>query len=101
MDWSESQRVPLQTANQFLAQIDAVAGEPDLLILAIGQAVPPPVLGTPEERAAALQRAGRLSVQTLGRYTLTPKRLAELIELLQRMQRLFQDAPVDRGEAAQ
>ena len=92
--------MPLQVANQFLAQVDVVAGEPDLLILTIGQAVAPPVLGTPEEQAAALQRAGGLNVMTLGRYTLTPRRLAELIELLQRMQSIFQDATA-RGEATQ
>jgi hypothetical protein len=53
--WPGADAVPIQTANQFLVQIDAAGETPDQIILAVGQVTPPVVLGTPEDRRAQME----------------------------------------------
>lgn len=96
--WAGVESVPVLMANQFLVQVDAVADRPDQLILAIGQVTAPPVLGTPEEKLAAIQEFSEVTVRTLARFSITPARLGEFSELLRRALGAF-DGGATGGEA--
>jgi len=81
---------PIYLANTFLAQLDAaVGGQPDQVILAVGQIVPPPVFGGDAEVRVALDALEYVDVKTLARYSITPARLNELIGLLTRLAKVF------------
>jgi hypothetical protein len=97
--WTGVEAVPIQMANQFLVQVDASGERPDQLVIAVGQVMPPPVLGTPEEMEAALERLSEVSIQTLARFSVTPTRLAQLVELLRKAQLIF-ESDAAKGEAA-
>ena len=68
----------VQFANRFLIQ-----HQPNEFVLTVGQLVLPPVLGTPEERAAQIRKIEYLPIRVLGRYGFTRDRLVELIDILQ------------------
>jgi hypothetical protein len=87
-------------ANQFLAQLDSVGERPDQLVLAIGQVMPPAVLGTREEKRAALEGVSEIAVQTLARYSITPARLRELIQLLEVVEAAFKSGDATEEDAA-
>jgi len=65
--------------NQILFQ---VVGH-DEYVLTLGHAVPPPILGTPQERAEQVQRVSFVPVKTLGRFSFTRARVEELVGVLQ------------------
>lgn len=93
IDWSGVEAIPVAMANQFLAQIDTLAGGvPDQVVLSIGQLVAPPLLGTTEEKNETFAAIDSVHVNTLARYSLTPARVSELLGLLQMIQRQFGDA---------
>jgi hypothetical protein len=96
--WRGVDAVPIHTANQFLAQVDAAGDQPDQLILAVGQVTPPPVLGTAEQKRAQLEKITEVNVLTLARYSITPARLRELIALLQTVERVWKGGEADEGE---
>lgn len=98
IDWRGAETVAIQTANQFLVQIDGVGEKPDQVILAVGQVTPPPVIGTPEQKHAQLEHVTSVNVITLARYSLTPARVGELIALLQQVQHAFETGAVPAGE---
>ena len=98
VQWPGVSEVPIHTANQFLAQVDAVGEKPDQLILAIGQLTPPPVLGTDEQKLAQMEQITEVNVVTLARYAITPARLAELIGLLQQAQHIWETGKIPAGE---
>jgi hypothetical protein len=89
VSWAGVESVPIQMANQFLVQIDAVGPVPDVLVLAIGQATPPAVLGSAEEKAEQMRRVTSVNVIPLARYVITPARLTELVDLLTKIQTAF------------
>jgi len=53
-------------------------------IVTFAQYSPPLTLGSPEEQQEALKRTAYLPVKTVARIGLTPERLEQLIEMLQR-----------------
>jgi len=88
--WTGIDEAPIYLANTFLAQLDAaVGGQPDQVILAVGQIVPPPVFGGDAEVRVALDALEYVDVKTLARYSITPARLNELIGLLTRLAKVF------------
>jgi hypothetical protein len=53
----------------------------------VGHVTPPPIVlvdADPEEVRRQAAAIGNVPIRTLGRYALTPRRLRELVELLQR-----------------
>lgn len=76
--WVEGEE-PVIFANQFLfQQID-----PGEFVLNIGQALPPPLIGPPEEQRRQASQIPFVPVRTLARLSLTRKRVEELINVLQ------------------
>ena len=100
IQWTGVDSIPIQTANQFLVQIDAIGDRPDQLILAFGQVTPPPILGTEEEKQAQMAGVDSIKVLPLARYSMTPGRLTELIELLKRIQSVWVTSQGDAAETA-
>lgn len=98
VQWPGAGAVVIQTANQFLAQIDVAGEHPDQLILAIGQVTPPVVLGTPEQKRAQLEEIDEINVNTLARYSITLARLRELIGLLQQVERVLEGGKIPKDE---
>jgi hypothetical protein len=90
VQWPGVESLQIHMANQFLFQIDPVGTDPDLLILTVGQLAPPALLGTDDEKVKTFAAMGyQLNVTPLARYGITPRRLDELIETLQKMQTIF------------
>ena len=82
--WVGVEEQPVLAANQFLIQVHE--GE---VFLVVGHVTPPPFVlegASLEEVRRQAAAIGSVPVRALGRYALTPRRLAELIELLQRGQ---------------
>jgi hypothetical protein len=96
--WRDVDSVPVHAANQFLAQFDAVGDRPEQMILAVGQLTPPVVLGTAEQKLAQLEQISEIPVITLARYSITPARITELIDLLTQMKTVFQEGMIPVGE---
>jgi hypothetical protein len=90
VSWNGIESVPVHMANQFLMQIDAAGLNPDQVVLAVGQATPPVVLGTPEHKAEQLRGVATVQVIPLARYSLTPTRLKELVEMLTKVVDAFE-----------
>lgn len=76
--WVGIEDIPILFANQFLLQF-----QPGEFMLAIGQATPPAILGTPEEMAEQLAGYTYVPVRTIARVGITRQRLQELIAVLQ------------------
>lgn len=76
--WVEADE-PVAFANQFLFQ---QVMENDF-VLSVGQAFPPPLLGTPEEQRDQARQLPFVPVRTLGRFSLTRERVVELVNVLQ------------------
>lgn len=70
--------VPLMAANLFIAQVHQ-----DEVILTIGQAAPPVVMGTSEEVREQLKQIDKVPARVVARLSLTPLRLRQLIGILQ------------------
>jgi len=76
--WEEADDRSVVFANQFLIQ-----HQPDEFVLTVGQLVPPPLLGTDEEKREQLARVSYVPIRVIGRYGLTRRRIEELIAVLQ------------------
>jgi hypothetical protein len=64
--------------------MDAVGTTADSILLTFGHASPPAVTGTPEEQAAQMAKYSEVPVRPLVRISMTPRRLRELVNLLNR-----------------
>lgn len=85
VDWSAAGHLPVEPANQFLAQSgpNDGSGQPEGLYLSIGHAAPPILFGSEEMRRATLEELkGRIAINAYGRYFLTRDHLRQLIEVL-------------------
>jgi len=78
LSWIDFDETPIMFANQFLVQ-----AQPHEFVLSIGQATPPPLIGTPEQIARQAAEIAFVPVRTLTRVGFTRGRLVELISALQ------------------
>lgn len=87
LDWTAAAEHPAEIASQFLVQMAMPSGgRPDGVVLTVGHASPPVIIGS--ERMRAEQEArydGRLPVDVLGRYHLSRVRAAELRDVLSKL----------------
>ncbi|WP_163548092.1 hypothetical protein [Candidatus Frankia nodulisporulans] len=83
--WTGLEDVAVLAANQFAVQIDGPDGVPENIILAVGHATPPLLLGTPEENRAVAGEIKSLPVKPLARLSLSPARAKALIHVLSEM----------------
>jgi len=74
-----SEDVPIVLSN--LQVVQHVQQE---FIITFGQFSPPVVLGTPEEQRAEIKSKPYLPVKTVSRVAMSPERVADLIDALQR-----------------
>jgi hypothetical protein len=70
--------LPVLMANHFIIQ-----HEVDQFILAVGQLVPPPLIGTEEEQREQALQLTSVSVKIVARLAMTRTRVEELIGILQ------------------
>jgi hypothetical protein len=82
--WGSGESLPVLATNQVLLQVDAAAGQPDMVLLTFGHASPPPVSGTPEQQRERMAKISEVVVQPVVRLSLSPRRLKEVVDLLQR-----------------
>lgn len=78
--WIGAEDLPVLFVNQFVGQVEAEQG---VFFLNIGQALPPALLGTPEEQAEQLEQIAYVPVKPVARLALTRERLEYLIAILQ------------------
>lgn len=77
--WVGVDDLRVEMANQFLGQVDG-----DQVVFTIGQVAPPVILGeTQDERRAQADRIPYVPITPLGRFSMTQRRMQELIQVLQ------------------
>jgi hypothetical protein len=82
--WPDVQELPVLSANQFLSQLSpGPNGLPEEMLLTIGYAAPPVLLGTPEEQQMTLRALGAVPVRAHVRVAINRVRLQEVIQMLQ------------------
>jgi len=81
--WRGVELLQVMAANQLLVQVDMAGVDPDMILLTIGHASPPPVIGTVEEQAARLQEVNEVEIQPIVRLAISERRLSEWVTLLQ------------------
>jgi hypothetical protein len=77
--WIDADDFPVSFCNHMLFQL---AG-PGEYVLTFGHVVPPPILGSVEERLEQAKRISFVPVKTVARVSLTRQRVDELIQVLQ------------------
>src|SRR5688500_2024428 len=77
--WVGMDDVPILMANLFLCQAVAY----DQFVLTIGQGIPPPLLGTPEEIEDQIAAITHVPVKPLARLSLTEETLQQVVTILQ------------------
>jgi hypothetical protein len=76
--WVGLDELPVLFANQFLIQ-----HWQDAFVVSVGQLVPPPVTGTPEEQAEEIDQISYVPVKPVARLGFTRERVRELIIFLE------------------
>lgn len=76
--WVGIEDTPVVFANQFVMQYLE-----EEFILTFGQLVPPVILGSDEDREAALATLSFVPTKTVGQFAFTAQRMKELVKLLQ------------------
>lgn len=95
LSWVGVEELPIFQVNQFLSQSDP-QGE---FFLTCGQMTMPPLLGTPEEQTAQLERVAYVPIKPVARLGLTRRRVEELIDILQQtLSGYDRTQGTDRGE---
>lgn len=73
-----------QIINQFSGQIGAgPAGLPEEVILTVGHVAPPILWGNEEQQVEQAREQTSLEIQAVSRFTMTPARARELLNVLQ------------------
>jgi hypothetical protein len=78
-EWVDADQLPIELANQFAC---VFLGSREF-VLSIGQASPPILLGTDEEREEQLRGISSIPIHTIARLVLTDERIRELIGVLE------------------
>lgn len=76
--WVGLEDEPVYAANQFISQ-----HHNGQFVLSLGMLVPPPILGTEEQKAKQIERINHVTVRPLIRVALTPEVMDQLIGVLQ------------------
>lgn len=102
-DWSALNDEPVEPANLFVGMLAGATdgGEIEGILLLVGHAAPPALVGTPDqiaEQIAALR--GRLPVAARGRFLVQRGRIDELIRVLQEAARQYDAAEAARKSRA-
>lgn len=98
--WPDVEDRPVLRANQFATQLGpGPDGTPEELILAVGHATSPLVLGTEEEVRAMMNALGAVAVKAHGRFSISRGRLDELISLLVQAAQNWDDQMNQGGHA--
>ncbi|MEV7552349.1 hypothetical protein AB0N89_22300 [Amycolatopsis sp. NPDC089917] len=93
-NWGQAADVPVQVANQFIAQIGApVNGRPDGVHLLIGHISPPLLIGgdAQDTRRQIEELGGQIPVTVHDHLFLTRERLGELVGVLQDIERRYDE----------
>jgi len=77
--WVDADDATVSFCNQVLFQVLS----PNEYVLTLGHMVPPPILGTPEERLERVRQVSFVPIKALGRFAFTRQRVEELIAVLQ------------------
>ena len=85
MLWVGVDETPVAIANQLLVQVDfAEGGSPDTAILTFGYVTPPVIVGSPDDQERQIESLTHVAIRPVARVSLTPRRLREWVELLDR-----------------
>ncbi len=97
LSWQGLEDLPVLAVNQFVVQIDSPDGSPEQILVAVGHAAPPVVLGSAEEQQAAIAGLDMVPVKPLARFSLSRNRVAALVRVLDDVAQTF-DAAKAEGE---
>lgn len=79
LTWIGAEDLPVLFVNQIVGQVDP---EEHVFYLTVGQALPPALIGTPEERLRQLREIAYVPVRPIARLAFTRRKLEELIAVL-------------------
>jgi hypothetical protein len=85
--WVDLDTTPMLFANQLLVQHHGSE-----FIISLGQAAPPALIGTAEERQEALAALEFVPVRTVARVGLTAQRMTEFVRVMQENLRAYERA---------
>lgn len=80
LTWIGAEDLPVLFVNKIVGQVEP---EEHVFYLTIGQALPPALIGTPEEKLRQLQGIAYVPIKPIARLAFTRKKLEELIAILQ------------------
>lgn len=89
--WVGLDDAPIHLANMFICQTVAR----DQFVLSIGQGVPPPLLGSPDEIREQVNHLTHVPIRPLARLSLTEETLQQLLSILQENLGMYQSAIED------
>ncbi len=76
--WLDRDDLPILFVNQVMGQLDDHGD----VIISLGQAMPPAVVGPPEDQAKQVQGLGYVGVKPVARISVSASRLRDLIRVL-------------------
>lgn len=80
LTWIGAEELPVLFINKFVGQVEP---EEHVFYLTIGQALPPALIGTPEERLEQLEEIAYVPVKPIARLSFTRKKYEELAQTIQ------------------
>lgn len=97
LQWPAALPSPL-SVNQFaLNLINDSQGSPDELVLTLGHAAPPIILGTDDANAEQLLTDRSLTITPVGRFSLTLARAKDLLGIMEKAVQAWHDAEALRN----
>ena len=94
--WSGNEDLTIVLVNQFLGQV----GLQDEVVLTFGQLTQPALLGTPEQQQEQARDIPFVSVKAVARLGVTKEGLDQLIEVLNKTRRNYEQVQVAKAEQA-
>ncbi len=80
LTWIGAEDLPVLFVNKFVGQVEP---EEHVFYLTVGQALPPALIGTPEERLHQLREIAYVPIRPIARLAFTKRKLEELVAVLQ------------------
>lgn len=80
LTWIGAEDLPVLFVNKFVGQVEP---EEHAFYLTLGQALPPALIGTPDERLEQLERIAYVPIKPIARLAFTKSKLEELVAVLQ------------------
>lgn len=98
LNWGDASKVQTLAANQLAVTFDSIGSKPDLVVLTIGHAAAPILIGSEDQKREAAEQLHEIVIQPVARVSLSSGRLKEWLALLQRTADMIEEIERREGE---